>query len=100
MYVSAEESHTAVEWKEQFLGHRIKSASLRFGQMHGVGYFLAKKSRPMAARSDTKKSFKNCKRERGSVLATYHKFLKEHEENKNGCRRLLTGFVHSVKSSS
>ena len=43
VYVSAEESHTAVEWKEQFLGHRIKSASLRFGQMHGVGYFLAKK---------------------------------------------------------
>ena len=60
--------------------------------MHGVGYFLAKKRRPMAARSDTKKkSFKNCKKERGTVLATYHKFLKEHEENKNGCRRLLTG---------
>ena len=49
--------------------------------MHGVGYFLAKKSRPMAARSDTKKVLKTA-RERGSVLATYHKFLKEHEENK------------------
>ena len=71
--------------------------------MHGEGYFLAKKVGRWQQDRIRKKSFKNCKRERGTVyvLATYyHKFLKEHEENKNGCRRLLTGFVHSVKSSS
>ena len=69
--------------------------------MHGVGYFLAKKVGRWQQDRIRKKVLKTA-RKRGTVylLATYHKFLKEHEENKNGCRRLLTGFVHSVKSSS
>ena len=47
----------------------------------GVGYFLAKKVGRWQQDRIRKKVLKTA-RERGSVLATYHKFLKEHEENK------------------